>query len=202
MALRKATGPLAFDMHWTPVEFNLPLEPGGGYQRITVRYAEPSEMKVREIMTSPAITVHESCLLEEAAKLMLERGIGCLPVVNSRGELCGIVTESDFTAKQKAVPFSLYRFPQLFGDWMPKEGIERIYEAARGMAVSEIMSRNVVCVSENEAVEELLAKMLRHGFHHVPVVRDRAPIGIVARHDLLRLMSMQLPSAPILRIRR
>jgi len=50
-------------------------------------------MLVREIMVTPIITVHEDCSLEEAAKIMLERNVGGLPVVNERGELCGIVTD-------------------------------------------------------------------------------------------------------------
>lgn len=39
-------------------------------------------MIVREIMLAPVITVRENCSLEEAAKLMLQRNIGSLPVVN------------------------------------------------------------------------------------------------------------------------
>jgi acetoin utilization protein AcuB len=42
-------------------------------------------MLVREIMVTPIITVHEDCSLEEAAKIMLERNVGGLPVVNERG---------------------------------------------------------------------------------------------------------------------
>ncbi|HUX11108.1 MAG TPA: CBS domain-containing protein, partial [Terriglobia bacterium] len=98
-------------------------------------------MLVRQIMLTPVITVEECCSLEEAAKIMLDRNVGGLPVVDGRGELCGIVTESDFVAREKGIPFSLYRFPQMFGEWMPHEHVERIYEAARRRAVREIMSR-------------------------------------------------------------
>ncbi|MEJ2009698.1 MAG: CBS domain-containing protein [Acidobacteriota bacterium] len=150
-------------------------------------------MYVRQIMLTPVITVHEECSLEEAAKTMLEHHIGGLPVVDDRGELCGIVTESDFVAKEKGIPFSIYRFPQMFGEWMPREHVELIYEAARSRAVRDIMSQNVITVTEVDTLETVLDKMLKCGLHRLPVVRDKKPVGIVTRHDLLRLMLRQFP---------
>lgn len=62
---------------------------------------------------------------------MLDRNVGGLPVVGDRGDLSGIVTESDFVAREKGIPFSVYRVPQMFGRWMPHEHVERIYESQR-----------------------------------------------------------------------
>jgi CBS domain-containing protein len=149
-------------------------------------------MLVREIMSTPAITVGEDCPLEDAAKQMVQRKIGCLPVVNEQEELCGIVTASDFGAKEKGLPFSLTRLPQVLGEWMSEESVERIYETARRTAVSEIMSRKVVFLSEDDTLETVLKRMLDSGVHHLPVVRDRKVVGVVARRDLLRLMLKQL----------
>lgn len=150
-------------------------------------------MFVREIMFIPVTTVDENCSLEEAAKVMLDRNVGGLPVVDSHGDLCGIVTESDFVAKDRGVPFSIYRFPQMFGEWMPHEHVEQIYETARHRSVSEIMSRHVITVTEADTLETVLEKMMKCGLHRLPVVRDKKPVGIVTRHDLLRLMLRQFP---------
>lgn len=144
-------------------------------------------------MLTPVITVHEDSSLEEAAKIMLEHHIGGLAVVDDRDELCGIVTESDFVAKERGIPFSIYRFPQMFGEWMPHEHVERIYEAARRRAVRDIMSRDVITVTEVDTLETVLEKMLKCGLHRLPVVRDKKPVGMVTRHDLLRLMLRQFP---------
>ena len=72
---------------------------------------------------------------------------------------------------------------------MTKEGIERVYEAARTMTAREIMTARVLTVSDDQSVEEVVECMLRHNIHRVPVVRDRVPVGIVARHDILKLMA-------------
>lgn len=87
-------------------------------------------MKVKEIMTAPVIVVKVDQTLEQAARLMLDNNIGGIPVVDDRGKVLGIVTESDFSAKEHAIPFSRIYAPQLFGEWMSKEGIEKAYAAA------------------------------------------------------------------------
>lgn len=116
-------------------------------------------------------------------------------MVDSQGNLRGIVTESDFVAKEKGIPFSIYRFPQMFGEWMPQEHVDRMYQAARRRSVREIMSKDVITVTESDTIETVLDKMLKGGLHRLPVVRARKPVGIVTRHDLLRLMLKHFPQA-------
>ncbi len=145
-------------------------------------------MKAREIMTAPVHVVSKDCSLEEAARLMLDHRIGCLPVTNASHNLVGMLTESDFAAKNKGIPFSLYQFPQVFGEWMPKRGVERMYAAARSRRVSDFMSRAVAKVDGEDDLEVVLNTMMRSGFHRLPVVSNGVVVGIIARHDLLRLM--------------
>lgn len=54
-----------------------------------------SRMSVRDLMSAPVITVGEDQTIGQAAQLMLENKIGGIPVLNSHGELVGILTESD-----------------------------------------------------------------------------------------------------------
>ena len=53
-----------------------------------------ANLHIREVMSSPPITVSEETPLEEAAKVMVERKFGCLPVMRN-GELVGVITETD-----------------------------------------------------------------------------------------------------------
>jgi len=52
---------------------------------------------VKEVMTSEVITTTPDTPLAEAAHVLMERKIGCLPVVEA-GRLIGIITEADFVA--------------------------------------------------------------------------------------------------------
>ena len=152
-------------------------------------------MKVREIMSQPVITVKEETRLDEVAQLMLEKGIGGVLVIDKAGVLTGIVTESDFTAKEKYVPFSIMRFPQLFGSWLGDDA-EELYASARNTAAREVMSTQVVTVNENDSIEKVLELILKHDVNRIPVVRDGKPVGIVARRDLLKVMRSQPALAP------
>jgi acetoin utilization protein AcuB len=53
-----------------------------------------ANLHVQEVMSSPPITVSEDAPLEEAARVMVEKKIGCLPVMRD-GELVGMITETD-----------------------------------------------------------------------------------------------------------
>ena len=145
-------------------------------------------MKIEDFMSQPVTVVREDTTLEEIARTMLEKNIGCVPVVNARGKISGIITESDFAAKEKGIPFSTFRAPQLLGQWVDKGTVERIYERARTMTAKEIMSHPAITVTEDQSVEAALTLLLKHDVNRLPVVRDGVPVGIVSRHDLLRLM--------------
>ena len=147
-------------------------------------------MKVQDIMSTPAVTVSEGANLESVARLMLERHFGCVPVVGPDGRLSGILTESDFSAKAKPVPFSLLRLPSVLGHWLGPT-VERAYQEARTVTAREVMTDHVITVSATDTVEEAIRRMYEHNVHRLPVVRDGQPAGMVTRQDLLRLL---LPS--------
>ena len=143
---------------------------------------------VRDIMTRP-VAVSPDTTLEEVARTMLLRCVSAVGVVNSQGELCGIVTASDFLPKDCGLPFSIQRRPQLFGQWPAKKGVRELYRSARTTAVQEIMSTEVITLTEDDSLEHLLELMRRHHLHHLPVIRNRIPVGMVARRDVLLLMA-------------
>jgi CBS domain-containing protein len=139
-------------------------------------------------MTRPPVVVGEATTLEEVARIMLAHSIGGVPVVDPQGKVVGIITESDFTGTEACIPFSIYRVPQLFRQWIGSEGIEQIYRAGRELTAREVMRAPVVTASEKEPVTGVVKRMIEHDISRVPIVRDGVPVGIVARHDLLRLM--------------
>jgi len=146
-------------------------------------------MTVGDIMSQPALTVSEDATLEDVARIMLDRGIGGLPVVDAEGHLRGIVTESDFCGRECFVPFSAYKLPRMFGQWMPTDGVEAIYRTARAMKAGAVMSHPVVTTTEDEPISSLVRRMIERNIKRLPVVRGDIPIGMITRHDLLRLMA-------------
>ncbi|MBK9316979.1 MAG: CBS domain-containing protein [Acidobacteria bacterium] len=143
-------------------------------------------------MSKPVMVVREDTTLEEIARMMLDNNIGCVPVVDTTGKISGVITESDFAAKDKGLPFSTFRAPQLLGRWMSQEGVERIYDAARSMTAKEIMNRRVATVTEDQSAQDVVELMLKFDVNRIPVVREGVPVGMVSRHDLLRLMVREM----------
>jgi CBS domain-containing protein len=149
-------------------------------------------MQVKDIMRQPVIFVREEASLAETAQLMLTHHIGCMPVVNAQSHLTGIITESNFVAKEKGVPFSTFRAPQVFGQWLGEKHLEDIYRQARTLTAGEVMHRQVVTVTADDSLETVVKLMLRHDINRIPVVQDGIPIGIISRHDMLQVMLSDL----------
>jgi CBS domain-containing protein len=148
-------------------------------------------MNARDIMSHPVFTVGVESTLEEVANLLLAHRVGCAPVVDAEGKLVGMITETEFMAEGAYVPFSAYQYPKLFGEWLTRDNLEKLYETGRTIKASQVMRTPVVAVLEQDPVSMVVQLMLQSRAHHIPVVRDGAPVGIIARHDLLRLMARE-----------
>lgn len=156
-------------------------------------------MLVRDIMSSPAITVTEATPVPEVARLMQDRNVGAVIVVDRGGQLAGVITETDFARIAQAVPFSVRLAPVIFGRRAasPSE-LQEIFERASKLDAGDVMARDVRTVAEDASVGEVLRHMLDRDLKHVPVVRDVAggrrgtPVGMVARHDVLKLAAGKL----------
>ncbi|MES2155843.1 MAG: CBS domain-containing protein [bacterium] len=145
-------------------------------------------MQIKDIMTGPVVTVDLDVNLDEAARIMLSHRIGCVVVVDANGKACGILTERDFTAQDAGNPFDPYRAPSLFGKNVRRHGLAAIYEEARAIPARKAMRSILYCLAEDDAVERAMDLMVRHEINHLPVLHGWKPVGMVSRHDLLRLV--------------
>jgi CBS domain-containing protein len=140
-------------------------------------------------MTQPVVTVGRQTSLAEVANIMVDRRIGCVPVVDERGRLCGIITQSDFGGDRHGVPCSMQAVLQTFSRALPREALELVRADARVTSAQDVMSTEVITGVEETPVEEMARQMLRYDIDQIPVVRDGVPVGIVARHDYLRMIA-------------
>ena len=58
----------------------------------------------KDLMTSPAITITPEATIKEAAQLMLDKRVHCLPVLNTNQRLVGIITNTDFSVHSGKLP--------------------------------------------------------------------------------------------------
>ncbi|MBI2171883.1 MAG: CBS domain-containing protein [Chloroflexi bacterium] len=145
-------------------------------------------MQVKDIMSSPVVTIGPEATVQEAANLMLQSNLSALVVVDESKHIVGILTHSDFGVQRKLLPLAdnLY---QLLGSWADPKAIEDIAEKVRVRLVKEVMTRDVEVVTEDVPIGEVVERMLKHRVNRLPVVRDKELVGIVTRHDLLKVIA-------------
>jgi CBS domain-containing protein len=143
-------------------------------------------MIVADVMTRNVISVTPEDTVEAAAKAMLERRISGLLVVDSKGDLAGVVTEGD-----------LLRRDEIGTDkdhpWWLRLLISPSRQAAdfvraHGRHVKDIMTEDVVTVPHDAPLEEVVAAMEKNRIKRMPVTKDGRVVGIVSRSDLLRAL--------------
>jgi CBS domain-containing protein len=148
-------------------------------------------MKASDIMTSPAYTIRDRSTVGEAARIMAEEGIGALPVVNDDGKIVGILSHTDFFLSPVRYPGAGGHLFDLLGSYVSPDTIEEVSKSVSDRPVGAVMKTPVVTVGGDEDVTEVAKKMLGASLNRMPVVDDGRVIGIVTRHDFVKLISPQ-----------
>lgn len=148
---------------------------------------------VQDIMTSDPIVVGPETEIPEAARLLLEKNINGIPVVNDNNELLGIICQSDLVSMQRKIPLpSLFT---LFDSLLPLSSTSRMDKEIKKIAavrVKEAMTSDPEYVTRETTLEELAEIMVKKKYHTLPVVEDGRLIGVVGKADVLKtLMKMK-----------
>jgi len=146
-------------------------------------------MTASELMTEPVVMVRRDTSLAEVARTMVDRRVGCVAVVDKRGKLCGVITQTDFSPDEHGAHFSTEALLQTFCRKGAPDTAERARKQAHEVAAKDVMTTELITAAEDCPVEEVARVMLRYDVEHVPVVRGGVPVGMVARHDFLRMIA-------------
>ncbi|MFG1501306.1 CBS domain-containing protein [Halobacteriovorax sp. XZX-3] len=143
-------------------------------------------MDIKNIMTKTPITITENKSIRDAAKLMCDKKISALPVLNDDGDVVGIITESDFVGKEVEVPHAMAKLKQAFGQNLNFTQLEKSYEQIKEIRVGDVMSRNVKSLTEDTDLEGYVQFMIEKHIKRVPVIKDNKLVGIVTRKDIIK----------------
>jgi CBS domain-containing protein len=117
---------------------------------------------ISDIMSTKLTYTTDKASLNEALKLMYEKNVGGLPIVDDETRIKGIVTEEDFTAITAGVD--------------------------TGISVKTYMSQNVVTAPAQTTIEKMTRMIIQKGFRRTPVVQDGVLIGLVTASDIMKYM--------------
>jgi CBS domain-containing protein len=144
-------------------------------------------MKAADVMTPNVISVRPNTSIAEMVKLMLDKRISGLPVIDDQGELVGIVTEGDClhrteTGTERKRP-SWLEF--LIGPGRLAD--EYIHTHSR--KVADLMTPTPITVAEDTPLMEVVHLMESRRIKRLPVMRDGKVVGIVSRANLLQALA-------------
>jgi CBS domain-containing protein len=140
-------------------------------------------MQAKDIMTTTAVTVRPDASIPEIAHLLLERRISAVPVVDSAGRLLGIVSEGDLMRRPET---GTERHPSWWLSLVASPDERAMaYVKAHGGHARDAMTRDVISVSEEASLADVVELLEKHHIKRVPVLRDGRLCGIVSRADLL-----------------
>ncbi len=146
-------------------------------------------LKVKDIMTREVITVTPDTEILKAARLLLEKRINGLPVVDEAGQLVGLLCQSDLVAQQKRIPLpSLFTLLEGFVPLTSMKRIDKEVEKIAAVTVSQAMTPDPVTVGPQTPIEEVAALMADKKYHTLPVIEDGQLVGIVGKEDVLRTL--------------
>jgi CBS domain-containing protein len=141
-------------------------------------------------MTSPVVTITAEKLVSEAAAQMLEKNIGCLAVVDADGQFIGLLSESRYLPKESALPYLRQSVLRILGSELgDPENIEEVIRDTRDTSVGDAMQDDVKTINPETHLADVAKLMMSEGIHHLPVLVDGEPVGMISRHDLLRLFA-------------
>lgn len=138
-------------------------------------------------MTREVVTIDSEASVQDLAKLLEERRISGVPVLDARGVLVGVVTQSDLVQRSRdlELPPALNILDLHLFLETPSHFQKRL-EKLLGNKVKDVMTVNPVTVAPDTPVKEIARLMSEKGVHTLPVVEAGVLVGIVGKLDLIR----------------
>jgi CBS domain-containing protein len=137
--------------------------------------------EVREVMTADPVTVTPATPLKYVADILVRQKVGAVPVLSPRGQVLGVVAETDLLRKEE-----LRRDPD--GWHAMRLGYRERRDIATAETAGEIMSATPVTVRPRATVAEAARLMDQYGVTCLPVADETGKlIGVVGPRNLLRV---------------
>jgi CBS domain-containing protein/mannitol/fructose-specific phosphotransferase system IIA component (Ntr-type) len=134
-------------------------------------------LAVRDLMTQRVYRVFPDTPVRELLDLMGRHQLKAVPVVGEKREVLGVVTDRDILR---------HLLPAIgragAGERLADAEDETLYTTP----VRDIMSRSVMCISEDQTLSEVVATMINKDVERLPVVHEGRLTGFITRTDVLR----------------
>jgi len=146
-----------------------------------------------DIMNRNLVVVHPFDNVSQVAKVLGEHGISAAPVVDAEGKMLGMVSEEDLmhrlgTTHESRRAWWLGMLAE--GEDLAPDFLEYLKMEKR--TAKDIMTSEVISVTEDIPVADIVDLLVKHHIKRVPVLREDKVVGIVSRADIIRTIGTKL----------
>lgn len=127
---------------------------------------EIQNIQVKDYMTEKLITFHPSQTIGEVSSTLMKKNISGGPVIDDRGDLCGIISEGDCLKEV------------LRGQYLNSPNHDGV--------VADHMIKDVLTVNPEMSILELAQRFLNEKVRRFPVMKDGKLIGQISQRDVLK----------------
>jgi CBS domain-containing protein len=149
-------------------------------------------MKASDVMNRHVVTIGPGASLEEAARVMIENRVSGLPVVNDAGAVVGMITEGDLMRRAETSTAARASWLAAF---LSAGRVAEDYVRSHARRVDELMGGEVISVTPEASLAEVVAVMESRRVRRVPVIDGGHLVGILARADLVRALMTLMPGS-------
>jgi len=122
-----------------------------------------------DVMTRNITTISDDTEIRDAIRLLVEKNVTGLPVVDTEMRLIGIVTEKDLLNV-------LYK------------------KNVRNKTVEGLMTRDIVSFDINDSLLDVYRCLMNNSFRRVPILSGDKLVGIISRRDIIKFLSRKTES--------
>lgn len=142
-------------------------------------------MRVKDVMATKLVSVSPDQTIADAIRLMMHSHVSGLPVIDSNGELVGILSEGDLLRRiEIGTTKTTHWLEYLF-----RPGhLAEVYKQTHGRKVEEVMSTDVSSIDQSLPLEAAVSLMQKRRVKRLPVMDGDKLVGIITRADFIRAL--------------
>ncbi|EMI16511.1 Cystathionine beta-synthase, core domain protein [Rhodopirellula maiorica SM1] len=138
-------------------------------------------------MSTSISAVDREATVRDVLELMKSKNVSSIPVVDSEGNVVGIVTRGDLANVVLSTDQILDSDYPHFEDCL--WAVELIQRRFGTDKVTEVMSENVALVHPETTMNDAAKQMADDGFHHLAVTKNKKLLGMLSASDFVRLVA-------------
>lgn len=147
---------------------------------------------IAEVMTPNPITVTPETPLQEAVKILAEKKISGLPVVDEAGKLVGVISESDLMWQETGIdpPPYIMILDSVIYLQNPSRHDKEIHKVL-GQTVGEVMTDKPITIKASQTIRDAAHWMHDKKIRRLPVLDGETGdvVGIITQGDIIRAMA-------------